>query len=400
MFPVGALGTLLMFFFSLVGAVIVGLMVLSYAAHSYLVIVEDTAAGGDFVRWPDEPLMDWLWKPFYLAWVWAGPIVLVWLGLTVGAPELLHDPVWGLLMAGGSLWLLFPICLLSSLSGRTRLWLVHPGLLARLARYPVSLLLFYLLSSAVLAAGGYLGYLGLFGTRWEVLAVAVPAAVGLFFIHARLLGRMGWLVGFRTPAKNKGKKKRPRALESNDPWSVPDEEPEERGAPAAAAGEQTGSSEQIAAGDPRGIGQATSGNPQADMDEEEDEWTPNKKPYAVMKDDAPYPHQEKSVHVTRASSAEEDPSSLQEAITAHPPLPAPAIAAAPPPEVAEPIHRMFPVDPRYLRPRDPPPPRYPLFSGVWTFPIYDTSLRPLINLSLTGLLFAFLLRLVLQFWPF
>src|SRR5581483_301346 len=62
MFNVGAVGNGLMFFFSAVGAMVVGLWVLSYAAHSFLVVLEGTAAGDDEPRWPDEPMFDWVWK--------------------------------------------------------------------------------------------------------------------------------------------------------------------------------------------------------------------------------------------------------------------------------------------------------------------------------------------------
>ncbi len=49
---------------------------------------------------------------------------------------------------------------------------------------------------------------------------------------------------------------------------------------------------------------------------------------------------------------------------------------------------------------EPPPPRFPLLGGVYTFPWYRESLRPWLYLTLLGLVLGGLLRLQALTWPF
>src|SRR5262249_1742680 len=77
---VAAAGTSMMFF--LLGALqaLLGLMTLSYAAHAFLVVLIETAAGTDAIVWPDELFQDWCWKLWYLAWlilIWSVPVTLI-----------------------------------------------------------------------------------------------------------------------------------------------------------------------------------------------------------------------------------------------------------------------------------------------------------------------------------
>lgn len=379
----GAVGGLLIFFSSLIAVVISGLVTLSYAAHGYLAIVEDTAAGSDDVRWPDEAITEFLWKPFYLAWVWAVPVVATWLVVMAAAPDLFHGPLGNLVTIGGSLWLLFPISMLSSLGGRSRVQVLHMGLLARLVRHAGVLMLFYLLTGPVLAVGLALAYLGLFHSGW-ILLPAVPACVALFFIHARLLGRLGWRISQGATRKKAGKKKPPRRIKataSNDPWAVPDgpestEDEDMADVPAE-------SSTQIAAGDPRalpGPHALKAGPPPMPADEEEDEWNPRKKPYALADDATAWPESERA--------AERD--IAPDDVVAAEPAPADVVRQ---PEV------LFPADPRYLAPPEPPAPRFVLFTNVWNFPVLGNSLRPFVSLTLLGLLLGFFLRLMLMHRP-
>src|SRR5262249_35355107 len=100
-----------------------GVLLLSYTACSFFVVVQDTAGGIDEVVWPGEPVGEWLGRGTVLAW-----LVLVWLAplgmfLRAAAPGLFRDdPVAVLIAAGVILWLFFPIAVLSSLSGGSR-WL-------------------------------------------------------------------------------------------------------------------------------------------------------------------------------------------------------------------------------------------------------------------------------------
>ena len=63
------MGAAVMYMLLLLAQVVVLIYLAAFAAHCFLVVVENTAAGNDRVRWPDEPVYDWLWKPPYLVWL-------------------------------------------------------------------------------------------------------------------------------------------------------------------------------------------------------------------------------------------------------------------------------------------------------------------------------------------
>src|SRR6478672_8108115 len=103
---VGDAGNAIMFVCLLVGEAIIGLLVCMYAAHCFLLVVEDTSAGSDAVYWPDEPLTDYFWKIFFLAWLGAIWLIPPWLVLRLTAPTFLTDhPGEAAMLAGVALWL-------------------------------------------------------------------------------------------------------------------------------------------------------------------------------------------------------------------------------------------------------------------------------------------------------
>ena len=82
MSPGGMMGGIaggILFFFLLALFGITALYLLVYAAHCFLVIVEQTGAGSEEVVWPDEPMIDWLWKGCYLGWLAAVELVPTWI---------------------------------------------------------------------------------------------------------------------------------------------------------------------------------------------------------------------------------------------------------------------------------------------------------------------------------
>src|SRR5207244_4226568 len=89
----GNVGQLIFFFLTLMASVIVGLFTLTYAAHCFLTIVEDTAAGNDEVHWPDQPPTDWYGKPFFLGWLLSLPIALILGAMLLFQAELLEGPL-------------------------------------------------------------------------------------------------------------------------------------------------------------------------------------------------------------------------------------------------------------------------------------------------------------------
>src|SRR5262245_17338212 len=121
---VGAVGKLIFFFFTLCSAIIVGLFTLTYAAHCFLTIVVDTAAGNDEVHWPDEPPTDWYGKPIFLLWLLLFPFALLGMVLILAASEL-DGPLETLALLVGLTWLFFPLSLWSSLGASSSWMIVH-----------------------------------------------------------------------------------------------------------------------------------------------------------------------------------------------------------------------------------------------------------------------------------
>src|SRR5580704_6903005 len=89
-----------------------GFLLIIFASHYFLTVLEGTAAGNEEVAFPDEPLIDWIWKGYYLTFfgiIWVAPgVILAW--LAGGA-----NPNLRIALAIGWVWLLFPVGMLSSL---------------------------------------------------------------------------------------------------------------------------------------------------------------------------------------------------------------------------------------------------------------------------------------------
>jgi hypothetical protein len=119
---VSAVGNAIIFFSILILGIIVGVYLLAYAAHCFLTVLQGTAAGLDEVSWPDEPILDWLRQALHilgLAAVWLVLPGILWRALR---RDFLPDDglLRFLLVLGPVFWLIFPIGLLSSLTGERR----------------------------------------------------------------------------------------------------------------------------------------------------------------------------------------------------------------------------------------------------------------------------------------
>src|SRR6478672_2298113 len=156
------LGSAFLFVPLLAATAIIGGFVFAYAAHCFLTVVEQTAAGNDEVVWPDEPYLDWLWQAAYMLWLsalWLAPLVFG--ARAVVASQTGSAAVARFLLTAAVLtWLVFPLSLLSSLSASSHWVLFAPRLMLRLVtRRFGSLLTFYVLSGPVLAGGALLLFL-------------------------------------------------------------------------------------------------------------------------------------------------------------------------------------------------------------------------------------------------
>ena len=230
-----------MIFISLLAmSVLVGLFTYLFAAHCFLTIVQQTAAGNDGIRWPNEPLYDKLPRAGYLACllgIWIAPAGLL---LRLNRDSSIGDSslLTFLVSAAILIWGVFPIGLFSALSGSSP-WMIFRVRVLQLFLRRFGATAFFYLVSAILIAGSFgLLYLA-FATGSIIFTFTAPPVIAAaFMIHARLLGRMAYLFdqlpvrSFRNKssaraeqglaAKSK-KKKQTKAVE--DPWALPEELP-------------------------------------------------------------------------------------------------------------------------------------------------------------------------------
>jgi hypothetical protein len=246
----------LIFIMLLITDVILGIFVITYAGHSFLVVMQDTAAGNDEVTWPDEPLQDWILRGLYMAGmvaIWLTPIGILRASLrSHGAGD---DVTLVLLGVGAVLvWLMFPISLLSSLSGSSRLFLLRGAVLRELARIPGALFNFYFVTALLLAVWLVLVYCALYQRWWAALPFAAFAGPIALLTYARLLGRISWMLGELRPLKRKPADAASPVpgmqVSSSDPWAAPlrkrrkKKKSVEKAAPATASEESYGFAEE------------------------------------------------------------------------------------------------------------------------------------------------------------
>ena len=218
------------FVFTLVTALIVALLVVTYAMHCLLVVVRDTADGNDEVIWPAEPFQDWAGGALHLVVViaaWLAPVGLLARALRKEwLPD--QDPLRFLLLAVPGLWLLFPVALFSSLSGSSRWFVFRPVVVWKLLRIAPSASAVYVLSALLAAGAAALGYAVVVRGWVLLLPVAAAGWAAAFLVYARLLGRLAARMGRLPTGKRKAAKTKRLKLagvEVQDPWAVP-EQPE------------------------------------------------------------------------------------------------------------------------------------------------------------------------------
>lgn len=346
---------------------ILWLLIFSYASHSFLLVVQETAAGNDKVIWPDEPWHDRIGKFFSLACLLA-----FWLLPAYYMLSLFDRVAWFVPVAYGVLWLLFPVSLLSLLSAPAPWMILRPRVLWRLLCHARALVVFYavtglvlLLCTCLFGAAVFLGRVELppvevddkserLGELLEIVVllgqifVLPVAALGLaagLLLYARLLGRLGWLLHGDDLRHRRGapKSRLPAMPEAGTP------------APATAG---------VAAGPVFLEGEG----------------------YEVVEDE---PGSSLSTASAESSSA-----------TRMDPVP---LAVLPPEPVAAPFPPILEVsafEARMARgSARPRPPRRPLVSGVYGFLLYRTTLRPLSWLSLGNLVVLVILWAVVSALP-
>jgi hypothetical protein len=221
---IGMAGSLMIFFSVLIAEILVSILVLAYAGYSFFLILCSTASGNDEIHWPGDPIQDWLFKGWYLLWLTAvGAVPAVFLAELMGLPARQFSFY---LAVAGIIALIFPFNLLSSLSGESRLLVFRAVILRLMLKHIGTMVAFYLLSGALLAACVGLFYVAIMKIRL-LLPVAAVAGAFAFFVYARLLGRTAWYIARPSRKRKKDRDDRPDEAEevkSFDPWSIPQDE--------------------------------------------------------------------------------------------------------------------------------------------------------------------------------
>jgi hypothetical protein len=404
----GAAGSVALFLFISIGALLFGIYLLIYAAHCFLTVFVGTAASGDDVGWPDDIVIDWVWKAVYLTWMFGVWVVPCFFFALFAGSNFFPDMSPDLLVAlvAGLAWLFFPISLLSAQSSESPWfvmlrWEVLRRLSFHLPAYIVVSVFTAALTAGWVALAGYSIY-GMYTGRPWMLLLAAPAGAAVLLINARLLGRLGWLIAFRSPDPPERDKKRKKtlrrpatvALEASDPWQA-----EEAEAPPDAVRD-------FARPAPEPEPQ-----PEPTVEELEDEWGPPKPYRLAERPPTPGPPLPRpGPRPIDAADPDDVYGMLPEEKSAEPiPIPMDGytpVGTEPPPKPPPgegPLNNsgMDSIEERLAKGRENlEPPRFALFSGVYTFPWYPESLRPWLYLTFFGLVLGFLLHWQLLMWPF
>jgi hypothetical protein len=354
---VGAAGMAILFFMYLVATTIIGVFVAGYAAHSFLTVVEDTAAGNDEVRWPHDPLVDWAWKFVYLGWlmsVWLVPSLIVARFWAAGSqPETAFAKTAGIVAV--LFWLFFPITLLSSLSASSRWFVFSPAILPRLAQRPGSVAIFYLLTGPLILAGVLAARALLIAGIYQLPLGAIGLTCVLL-VYGRLFGRLALLL-----------------RHTRDPRTRPVPRPARRAMTLVEAADRVAR--------PREGVIAAADLPPVNAPDEE-----ARIGYDLRLDDPPSPSAMPEPPRPKPIDRDDVPYELldrEPAAVHRGPLPKRLLN---PPEYELALAR---------RGRLPEPPPHPWQDDVWTFPFYTESRRALVWLSFALMVLGVLFRQML-----
>jgi hypothetical protein len=367
----GAFGSTILFVCALAGFAIVASIALAYAVHVVVTVVAATASGQDEVIWAGETPLDWIPEvpPVVgLLVLCLAPAQILSAGL---AHAFLPDApgLRFLVLAAACLWLLFPVGLLSSLSGESPWMFLRPAALGRMLLQPRALVVFYAVSAVVGLAVGGAWLLAFWLGRPILAAVAAAVTASGVLLYSRLLGRLGWLASRATlvkPRRRRPVRRKPRRTraEARDPWAAPPTPAAESKRPVKRPPDDS----------EEGLGYGLADEPPA------------------------RPPQFRLIKGTYYLDVETPEAPAKPGVD--PP-------ARPPADSDEELPRMIdeelppqrPAAPEFTRSRleeeiaagreEPRPPRHPLVTGVYSFPFYSTNVRPWLELCVGALAVGF-----------
>jgi hypothetical protein len=380
----GAAGGVIIFMFLGVGQIIFSLCVLGYAAHCLCVVLEQTASGNDEVTWPDEPYVDWMWQLAYLAFLVAVSVIPT--VLLVGNLDVTLPTRIALLV--GIPWLLFPINLLSSMSGASRLVVLRPAILRGLLRRPDRLVVFYLTSGLVWAGIAWLYYQAFRDANHLLIFLAGLALAAGFLIYGRMLGRVAWLMILAAPAEKPKSLAKPVTRTIDDRWPSDDDEEQTFRTDSPLTREKSdrpkkAAKRKVKVQDPW----ATPTGPPIDAEPPKPDRYHTKEVYKVS-ERAPDP-------IAPAAKEVSEPGYVA--------MPAPSVPAGPAnPEAPTAIPgrvARFEEELQGLR-DEPTPPSWPLVTGVYSFPFYPACRGAFAALTGGFTLVGGVFVILAMMWPF
>jgi uncharacterized protein YbaR (Trm112 family) len=156
---------------------------------SFLVILSETASGNDRIQqWPDVVFLDWIFDAAF-------PVNSLAVAAVPGAGMAWLDPGNGPLYVGISIFVGFPVALLSMLESGSCISPWSTAILRSLRTGCRGWVIFYLETGVGLAAAVGLT-MGLQPALGDAIVLTVPFDLLILIVYARLLGRLGWYVGY------------------------------------------------------------------------------------------------------------------------------------------------------------------------------------------------------------
>lgn len=378
-------GFIIIFVVAFVGCAIWSALYLIFASHYFITTVTESAAGIDEVPFPSESFLEWWWKPLLCVWVlsaWVIPMAILL------SPIAAASPLAFAIVFVSAILFLYPLSMISVLYAQNWFMFMHPIILWRLVSHFGSFAYVHLVTLITCAVA--CGFLAL-AIRNSILYLipacfVIPTAI---LLYARHWGRFAWLaLNFEANAPSKKKKKPRKEAAVETEMSAPTQD-----APEVEVEEVAVETEPLPlAAEPEPVAAmapavAMSVPAPAVQDEEEDEWSLNKKPYGVA-DDTPANETDEDGAYTTAAPDVDKPMSLASYYD----------EKAKKEKAKEKKKRD---ESRTLPPLSDKTPtfRAALLFGVWEFMIYPRTIQVWINLIVLTAVELFFVMMVVKFWP-
>jgi hypothetical protein len=307
---VGGALTAIFFILTLVCWAIWTALLSLFIAHYTLTILSDSSSGHEEVQYPDESFFDWWWKPPLFAWVllmFLVPSAIILSPLGAFSAEA-FSIVWLLVI-----WCLYPLGLACVLYTGNWLRIVHFSVLGRMFLHLPALAYVYVVTLAVFAGAIWLTV----KTFTDSLLWGIPAIICVpmaFLLFARHWGRFAWLSLNHLPRYARpGRAEKRVALESRPGWpegEIPKvDEVDEKKASTSEPNAWGETDPYTILADPDAPSFEEKHAPAAPVDapapvpaaplaadEEEDEWSLDKKPYDLTEPVSTAPSASSSTH--------------------------------------------------------------------------------------------------------